>query len=84
MALTQTGSDEELATWSLLGCFGLHVTLCSDSDPSARKNCLPWRENSEEKEGRSQVWYHRSSMMSSQTHLPSPSLPFLCSAAASF
>lgn len=40
MALSHTGSDEELATWSWLGWFALHVTLCPDSDPSARKSCL--------------------------------------------
>ena len=49
MAFSYTASDEELAAWSLLRCFGFHVTLYPDSDLSARENCLLWPETQRRK-----------------------------------
>lgn len=42
MAFSDTASDEEIAAWSLLRCFGLHVTVFPDSDLNAWENCLLW------------------------------------------
>ena len=47
-----TASNEELATGSRLGCFGLHVTSCSDSGLNVRGTCLLYPETRRRKKVR--------------------------------